>query len=227
MKLTMGGLIQVDDHKWAVWTGGKPKADWSSLTNSATEHDKTLFQCQFTKDTTAFEARCAGLSHRFSKCGNLNQFMKDILETLEIRGLDVISYFPDPADTTKMQNVMTEHTHFSSDYVSPTAAVQKMLYDQYDIHNDMAAIHLFKNSLSSKLLQQVKNHLKPDICFLQAWMVLIIMVQTDSLNKYEKLKHTIKSHTPFCMLARTFRIWHRQRVKAVMTWLLLDTTTKH
>ena len=60
----------------------------------------------------------------------------------------------------------------------------------------MAAIQLFKNSLSSKLLQQVKNCLKPDMCFLQAWMVLITMVQTDSLDKYEKLKHTIKSHNP-------------------------------
>ena len=23
--MTMGDLIQVDDHKWAVWTGGKPR----------------------------------------------------------------------------------------------------------------------------------------------------------------------------------------------------------
>ena len=44
-KMTMGNLIQVDNHKWAVWTGGKPKVDWSSLANSAAKHNKTLFQC--------------------------------------------------------------------------------------------------------------------------------------------------------------------------------------
>ena len=33
-KLTMGNLIQVDDHKWAVLSGGKPKADWLSLADS-------------------------------------------------------------------------------------------------------------------------------------------------------------------------------------------------
>ena len=122
--------------------------------------------------------------------------MKDIFTTLEIHGLDMISYLPDPADATKMRNVMMEHTHFSSDYVSTAATVQKTLYDQYDIQNDTVAIQLFKKSLSSTLLQQVKNHLKPNMCFLQAWMVLITM-QMDSLDKYEKLKRTIKSHTPF------------------------------
>ena len=147
MKLTMGDLIQVDDHKWAVWTRGKPKVDWLSLANSASKHNKTPFQCRFAKDTTAFKARCAGLSHQFSKGGNLNQFMKDILETFEICGLDMISYLPNPADATKMRNVMTEHTCFSSDYVSTAAAVQKTLYDQYDIQNNMAAIQLFKLAL--------------------------------------------------------------------------------
>ena len=72
-KLTMGNLVQVDNHKWAVWTGGKPKADWLSLADSAAKHDKTPFQRQFAKDTTTFEARCAGLSHQFSKGGNRNQ----------------------------------------------------------------------------------------------------------------------------------------------------------
>ena len=109
----------------------------------------------------------------------------------------MILYLPNPADATKLQNVMMEHTHFSSNYVSTAAAVQKTLYNQYDIQNDMAAIKLFKNSLSSKLLQQVKNRLKPNMCFIQAWLVLFTMVQTDSLDKYEKLKNTLKSHTPF------------------------------
>ena len=149
--------------------------------------------------------------------------MKDILKTLEICGLDMILYLPDPTNATKMQNVMTEHTCFSSNYVSTAATVQKTLYDQYDIQNDMAAIQLFKNSLSSKLLQQVKNCLKPDMCFLQAWMVLITMVQTDSLNKYENLKHTIKKlHPLFVCQPEHFRYGTGN----VMTWLLLDTMTK-
>ena len=111
--------------------------------------------------------------------------------------MDTISYLPNPADTTKMPNVVTEHTSFLSNYISTTATFQTALYDQYDIQNNMATIHLFKDSLSSKLLQQVTNHLKPDMCFLQAWIVLITVVQTDSLEKYEKLKHTINSRTPF------------------------------
>ena len=27
----MGGLVQLDEYKWAAWTGGKPLADWSVL----------------------------------------------------------------------------------------------------------------------------------------------------------------------------------------------------
>ena len=196
-KPIMGDLIQTDETKWAVWTGGKPNATWTGLDSSAATHDKTPFQRRFAKDASAFEARCAGLPHLFKKGHNLNQFMKDIKETLEIRGMDTITYLVDPADPTVMRNIISEHTRFTAEYVSTVAATQKKKYDSYDVQNDTAAIQMFKASLDSRLVQQVKNCLKPDMCFLEAWMILITVVQTDSVDKYDKLKQDIKSRTPF------------------------------
>ena len=193
----MGDLIQTDGTKWAVWTGGKPNATWTGLDSSAATHDKTPFQRRFAKDASAFEARCAGLPHLFKKGQNLNQFMKDIKETLEIRGMDTITYLVDPADPTVMRNIISEHTRFTAEYVSTVAATQKKKYDSYNVQNDTAAIQMFKASLDSRLVQQVKNRLKPDMCFLEAWMILITVVQTDSVDKYDKLKQDIKSRTPF------------------------------
>ena len=44
-KPIMGGLLQVDDSKWVVWTGGKPNSDWTALESSAIQHNQMPFQC--------------------------------------------------------------------------------------------------------------------------------------------------------------------------------------
>ena len=52
-KPIMGGLLQVDNSMWAVWTGGKPNSDWTALYSSAIQHNRTPFLCIFAKDATA------------------------------------------------------------------------------------------------------------------------------------------------------------------------------
>ena len=78
-------------------------------------------------------------------------------ELLGIQGMDMITYLPNPADATVMHNIITEHTHFTAEYVSTVAATQKMKYDIYDVLNHTAAIQMLKASLGSHLVQQVKN----------------------------------------------------------------------
>ena len=83
--------------------------------------------------------------------------MKDIKELLEIWGMDMITYLPDPANATVMHNVIAEHTSFTTEYVSIVATTQKTKHDIYDVQNDTAAIQMLKASLGSCLVQQIKN----------------------------------------------------------------------
>ena len=151
----------------------------------------------FAKDATTFEAHCSGLSHQFQKGNNLNQFMKHIKELLEIQGMDMITYLPDPADATVMCIIIEEHICFTAKYVSTVATTQKMKYDIYDVQNDTTAIQMLKASLGSHLVQQIKNQIKSGMIFIKVWMILIRVVQTDSVDKYDKFKQDIKACTLF------------------------------
>ncbi|KAL7579112.1 hypothetical protein ACA910_019143 [Epithemia clementina (nom. ined.)] len=106
-------------------------------------------------------------------------------------------YLPDPADATIMRNIILEHTRFTFDNAATLAQTQKTLYDQYDRANDKAAIQALLKSLDPTLANNIEDCMNSSMTFHQVWMLLICNLQTNSINKFDKLKNEIKSHTPF------------------------------
>ncbi|KAL7566158.1 hypothetical protein ACA910_003924 [Epithemia clementina (nom. ined.)] len=123
--------------------------------------------------------------------------MRRLHATFEARGLDTITYLQDPADATIMRNIILEHTRFTFDNAATLAQTQKALYDHYDRANDKAAIQALLKSLDPTLANDIEDRVSSSMTFHQVWMLLIRNLQTDSIDKFDKLKSEIKSHTPF------------------------------
>ena len=197
----MGGLVQLDEYKWAAWTGGKPLANWKGLDpaafNGTTPFPRTPHQRRFGKDITGFETRCGGLSNRFRQGDNLHKFMKRLDETLILRGMDTIAYMPDPADNTRMRHIVKEHTRFTLRHVQQNAAAHCQQFDTYDAENDTAARLSLLESVDLKLRQRIETKTSSNDSFCLTWMTFISILQSDSVTKYDKLAAKIASRTPF------------------------------
>ena len=197
----MGGLVQLDEYKWAAWTGGKPLANWKGLDpaafNGTTPFPRTPHQRRFGKDITGFETRCGGLSNRFRQGDNLHKFMKRLDETLILRGMDIIAYMLDPADNTRMRHIVKEHTRFTLRHVQQNAAAHCQQFDTYDAENDTAARLCLLESVDLKLRQRIETKTSSNDSFCLTWMTFISILQSDSVTKYDKLAAKIASRTPF------------------------------
>jgi hypothetical protein len=65
-KPTMGDFAQIGVDKWAVWTGGKPKLDWTGF-ETATADFETPNQMRPIYDVKGYNHRKTGLSDKFNK----------------------------------------------------------------------------------------------------------------------------------------------------------------
>ena len=151
------------ENEHAVWTGGKPLANWSGLVG-VLPHETPQQMC-FAKDDTGFNTRCAGLETTFDRKGDLNKLQRRLKEALETRGLDSISYLKDPEDQAKMVNVISYHTRFSFDYAKKSAVTQKIVYDQYDLANDTSAQMTFLHTLDETLCDEVDDRIESTFTF--------------------------------------------------------------
>ena len=93
-----GGLNKVDSSKWAAWTGGKPKADWTGLeTPSPTYIDAKQYRpTSISSQSKAQYYRVEGLTPKFGRDKDLQVFQRKILEKLVDYGMDTVSFTPAP-----------------------------------------------------------------------------------------------------------------------------------
>ncbi|KAL7556520.1 hypothetical protein ACA910_000983 [Epithemia clementina (nom. ined.)] len=117
--------------------------------------------------------------------------------TFEAHNLDTVTYLQDPADATIMRNIVIEHMRFTFNNAATLAQTQKALYNQYDHANHKAAIQALLKSLDPTLANDIEDRMNSSMTLHQVWMLLICNLQTDSINKFDKLKNKIRSHTPF------------------------------
>ncbi len=100
-----GDVVTNTDGKWDVWTGGKPKEDWSGLDNNAAKTYESPNQLRSTYAGSAqkgYNYRKTGLVTKFGSDDDLPTFQEAVMEHLIDTGMDTISHLPDPKDTTKM-----------------------------------------------------------------------------------------------------------------------------
>ncbi|KAL7580199.1 hypothetical protein ACA910_012948 [Epithemia clementina (nom. ined.)] len=117
--------------------------------------------------------------------------------TFEAHGLDTVTYLQDPANATIICNIILKQTCFTFNNAATLAQTKKALYDHYDHANNKAAIQALLKYLDPTLAKSIEDCMSSYMTFHQVWMLLICNLQTNSIDKFDKLKNEIKSHTPF------------------------------
>ena len=109
---TMGGTTQLDKTEWGVWTGETPKPDWSGLDDKVIKEYTTPNQlCPIYASSAqkGYNFRKKGLEIKFKKEDDLHIFQNSVWKHLIDTGMDTTTYIPDPADLTKMVNIVKNH----------------------------------------------------------------------------------------------------------------------
>ena len=110
--------------------------------------------------------------------------------------MDSITYLPDPAEPTTVVNIITHHTHFTTDGFKLAAPVQATKYDLYDRTNDSAARFALVDCFDNALCLEIKERIPDDPTFHIVWMMLVQIVQSDSMGKLTQMMNEIKQQTP-------------------------------
>ena len=114
-KPKFGGIEQVGSESWAVWTGGKPKTDFSELEDtSPSEIQPNQYRAtSVSKQAKSQSYRRQGLDPKFSKGDDLLLFQTNVMSHLEDHGLDTITYIADPTDPTKNVSIVHHYGKFT------------------------------------------------------------------------------------------------------------------
>jgi hypothetical protein len=190
----MGGIQQISDSDWVAWTGGKPIANWMRLDKVVPDQ---LYPSQYRPSSVGSSAkarhyRTIGLETKFSRTGNLQVFQREVMEHLQEHGMDTITYLPDPTDTSKMISIVEHHARFSYDEAESGEVFQKARYDRYDKENMRDGKAFLGKSIDEDLKEQLYDLSGMSDTFIMMWMNLIGLVQSVSIDWYDKIKMRLK-----------------------------------
>ena len=190
----MGDCCQVSAKKFEIWVGGKPQADWSGLDSSANyeypgQH-RPIYAHHASKAKTA-RLEAPEPNPKFKKGSDIGQFAKDFLKLLEQRGLDTVTYLPDPLDPTKMLSVITDYPRFDQEIVASQSKLIVNKWDQMDRHNDEEVTELLFKVLHPDLAADLKKKTDGKKCVV-VWMKMIQKTQDVSINDVKTLRAEIK-----------------------------------
>ena len=195
-KPKFGGIRKVDSKSYGVWVGGEPKADFSGLkdpdppTTSATQFRSTSISAQ----QKAQFYRTTGLDDKFSRSKNLLVFQQKIWKHMKEFGLDTIAYMVDPADSTNVVTVVSDHGRFTYKEGSDKAReLQKNHYDEYDRANSDDAVKFLLNSIDEDLQKQLYQGCSDDDPFIVYWLRLIKIINVATSEHYEAMEDKLKS----------------------------------
>jgi hypothetical protein len=192
-KPTMGALTQTGVDKWAAWTGGKPKLDWSGFETTTVDYE-TPNQMRPIYDVKGYNHRKTGLTDKFNKTDTLIPFKKRVWTHLKDNGLDTITYLPDMRKD--MSCVIYDHSRYTLDSARTDSIIQVALYDKYDITNNTAAIAFLLDSLSPALAETISEKLEDSDSFHVVWLELMNEIQVQTIERIEAIKKQIKDRRP-------------------------------
>ena len=149
-----------------------------------------------TYEGKGFQTRCTGFEAKFTKRSSLHMFQRKLLDHFVTHRMDSITYLPDPAEPTAMVNIITHHTHFTTDVVKLAAPLQATKYELYDRANDCATCLALVDCFDNALHLEIEERLPDDPTFHIVWMMLLQTIQSDSMGKFTQMKNEIKQQTP-------------------------------
>lgn len=194
-KPIMGDLVQVSTTDYCPWTGGRPKHDWSGLSDEAPKTPKSTFQMRpvspgsSQKSTTYREI---GLDPKFKLTDNLRSFIDNVDLHLTRRGMDSIAYLPDPNDPMSMISTVTDNQKFClGDALKAQDTLHKK-FDTYDMNNDESARLWLLDSLEPTLKETLQLRMLPTHSFVAHWLCLLKLIQSTSYSRFARLKSKIE-----------------------------------
>jgi hypothetical protein len=189
----MGNVAQIGVDKWAAWTGGKPKLDWSGF-ETATLDFETPNQMRPIYDVKGYNHRKTGLSDKFKKTDTLIPFKKRVWTHLKDNGLDTVTYLPDMRN--EMSCVIYDHSRYTLDSARTASLIQVAKYDKYDVTNNTAAIAFLLDSLSPALAETISEKLEETDSFHVVWLELMNKIQVQTIKRIEAIKKELKDCRP-------------------------------
>ena len=192
----IGGVTLVTTDAWTVWTGGKPNSTWTGLEvplkdNKSPNQLRPSFGVQ-----KSYNFRRTGCSVPYKPGDDFISFQQTVWKHLKDTGMDSIAYLKDPMDESKMNNVVKAHSRYTVQVSKDLAEAQVLLYDKFDITNDMAARTYLLNSLSKELKDKVEEKLDEEDSFPVAWLQFLKCIQSTSIERFEDIKTAIKARHP-------------------------------
>ena len=193
-----GNLIEIGTDVWVAYTGGKPSADWSQLESAPTT---TIGPNQYRATSISTQAksqyyRTQGLETKFSKGKDLQTFQRKIFDHMKLHGMDTITYLEDPYDKSKLVSVVQDYGRYDLEEAIKLAnKTRTNHFDKYDDANQVDARKYLMNSLDDELETELYNNCEDEDCFGAVWFNLIQIIQSSSMERYERVKDRIKNRS--------------------------------
>ncbi len=191
-----GGVQETGSQTWDVWTGGKPKADWSGLEDPTPAIIKaTQFRpSSVTSQAKSHHYRVMGPDTKFTRDSELLNFQKKILKHLKLHGMDTVTYLEDPTDTSRVVSVIEDHAKFNvKEGIKKANDNMKANFDSYAKSDDSDATEYLLACLDSDLENQLYESCTDGDSFVSHWLKLIHIIRSVSIERFDKIKATLKS----------------------------------
>ena len=195
-KPKMGGVIQSRSNKFVVWTGGKPKEDWSDLDNSAAKEPLRSLQLRTLTDKK-YSERISGSDDKFDKrTGDFSRLQDELVRHMEKHGMDTIAYLQDPKDSKVMLDIVIDHPKFTHVKVKESMEEQVDKYDKYDRNNDASARDYLLDSLEKDFRREFEDQSRDAKTFPKLFMVIVRIITDDSIEHWESVKSEMRALIP-------------------------------
>ena len=96
-----------------------------------------------------------------------------------------------------MSSVIVNHARFPLEVVLDESKKMFPKYDAYDRSNDMAAKRFLFSLLEADLETKVWERVKQSDPFTLVWATFISLITSSSIEKYDRLKETMRQRSPF------------------------------
>jgi hypothetical protein len=197
----MGDMKERSPGSFVIWTGGKPKADWSGLEDKrkympypgcvrpTRPSDMNKMVHQWTTPSPTLLP--------FTASSNLREFALDTHAYFTGIGCDTIFHVPSPGDANVLTYVLTEYDKTTLRHTSEGAEKLKQKWDEYDSHNDYVATTYLMNRLDSDLKLRLRTRMDHMKCTAaELWMGIIRLVLDGSIERFERQRTALKKMSP-------------------------------
>lgn len=198
-----------------VWTGGVPKADWSSLEMQTIKPYSV--HCYRYPNDPADEAK-ATVRRTTPPKGVIIKaqtsdfyFVKNsLIAHSKEHGIDSIFYVPDPKNPTQVISVLEQHSRLTMEDVAEGIKTLKPAWDDFDHENDHCAQVLLLNTLDREFARQLQSLHLHTLSAAEVWMMVTRSIQSTSAERFDLLRQKLRDLSPLKIAGQNIMAYCRE-----------------